>query len=277
MSKQRWIDEFAVISNYNTDPSDLVKKFKDVVLYDQSDLDEFSRMIKEKYPKSICMENVGHSLANYFHFVADNYSSLPDRFHFLKSNVSPRHINECDLKRKLESRGVIPIFNDRTFRDKPRKAYHLLPGYFIERNNSWFMQERKPRYFDTCNDLLEYLFIDPIKPEYLLFAPGGNYSVYAENLKRYPLNLWNFLRHITSYQFFPPEAYIVERLLFVIFSSEYELREDNFNEYWREKLESRTKVINAKKNGIYNSKIRTWLKRLLVNKIVFELEKRNLI
>ena len=154
MAEKSLFDEVAVISIYNNDPESLVAKFNTVVLYDQSDQIYFQRLINQNYPGSIKTENSGHSLSNYFKFIIDNYSNLPFRVHFLKSNVVPRHISENSLIRKLDLSGVVPIFNDENFKDKSRIAYHLFPGYFIERNNSWFIKNAEPKYFASCNDLM---------------------------------------------------------------------------------------------------------------------------
>ncbi len=268
----------AVISNYNCDPKEVIQKFNFVVLYDQSDNCAIKELIKREYPNSIDKNNTGHSLSNYFDFVINNFMILPYRIHFLKSNVSPRHIDANSLDRKLQLDGLVPIFNDKNFEDKPRIAYHLLPGFFIERNNSWFMQDAHPSYFSSCNDLLEYIFREPIKPEYLLFAPGGNYSTYGPMLKIYPLNFWKFLYYITSYKFFPPEAYVVERLLFIIFSAEYEINSENFDDLWFEKLELKKKELIGK-STVDKSKFSksSWFVRRLQSKLIYELDKRNLV
>jgi hypothetical protein len=275
-NKHVYLDELAVISNYNTDPCDLIKKFKNVALYDQSDSDFIKHLIKVNYPQSIITKNSGHSLSNYFLYIINNYHNLPETIYFLKSNVSPRHISEESLVKKLNINGVIPIFDDKAFKDKPRNAYHLVPGYFIERNNSWFMSGKEPKYFSSCDGLLQWLFVNPITPEYLLFAPGANYKTYGENLKNYPIVFWQLLNHIVSYKFFPPEAYIVERVLFIIFTGEYELNSENFEANWLEKLESKSKSLVIGATKPHPTKF-SWLKKRVLSKIIYELDKRKLI
>ncbi len=276
MSDYKRSDEIAVISNYNIDPSKLVRRFNNVILYDQSDLVETQNLIDTLFPNRIRSQNSGHSLSNYFKFIIDNYPDLPYRIHFLKSNIFPRHIDEETLGRKLRLSGVVPMFNDQSFEDKARIAYHLLPGFFIEKNNSWFMQGANSTYFATCNEFLSYSFKQPILPEYLLFAPGGNYSTYGPMLKLYPLNFWKFLHYVTTYQYFPAEAYIVERLLFIIFSAEYEVNQDNFDDLWFEKLEENRKRL-FQKNLVSKSTKNCWIIKKLTSKLVFELDKRKLI
>lgn len=276
MAENSPFDEVAVISIYNNNPESLVVKFDKVILYDQSDQIDFQHLIDQSYPGSIKAENSGHSLSNYFQFIIDNYYSLPFRIHFLKSNVVPRHISENSLIRKLDLNGIVPIFNDENFKDKPRIAYHLFPGYFIERNNSWFIKNAEPKYFASCNDLLNYMFKNPIIPEYLLFAPGANYSTYGKTLTLYPLNFWKFLHYITTYQYFPQEAYLVERLLFIIFSAEYQINWENFDDSWSEKLEL-SRENSVQDNGTRKPVKRSWLTRKFLSKTIFELEKRGFI
>ena len=271
MAKLSKPNEVAVISCFNQAPIEISKFFSKVVVYDQSSDESIQNQIAFNFPDRILVHNSGTSLANYFHFIESNFFYLPKRIYFLKSNVIPRHISEKSFVRKTRLSGLTPMFNDLKFVDKRRKAYHLLPGYFIERNNSWFMNFRSPTYFHTCNDLLTYMFKDPILPEYLLFAPGGNYSTYGTSIESYPLNFWRFLRFLTSYEFFPPEAFIVERLLFTILSAEYELNIANFDNSWLEKLESRRE--SRKNTRLLEPKKESWLVRKLISKIIFELDK----
>lgn len=265
------LNEVAVISCFNRVPTEISKCFSKVVVYDQSSDEDTQNQIALNFPDRILVENSGTSLANYFRFIESNFFQLPKRILFLKSNIIPRHINEKTFVRKIQLSGLVPIFNDINFIDKHRKAYHLLPGYFIERNNSWFMNSRSATYFHSCNDLLTYMFKDPILPEYLLFAPGGNYSTYGKSLESYPLNFWRFLRFLTSYQFFPPEAFFVERLLFIIFSAEYELNIENFDDFWLEKLEKRKNSLQESRQ--FEPRKESWIVRKLVSKIIFELDK----
>ena len=230
------------------------------------------------------MENFGTSLPNYFSYIIANHNELPSRLFFLKSNVFPRHINEPNFDQKLEINGFSPIFNDENFIDKSRIAYHLIPGYFIERNNSWWMGKESPRYFASYNELLNYIFIKPIFPEYLLFAPGANYSTTKSSILKYPLNFWKFCHFLTSYNFFPPEAFLIERMLFTIFTSEYEIRQDNFDDMWLSKLllwgtiTKNPTVTNDSK--IRNKKTIAFFykfKKKIINKVIYELEKNELL
>jgi len=273
-------DKIAVISCFNDDPSLLISKFTKFVLFDQSSKIEIRKIIDMKFPSRIRVENFGTSLPNYFSYIIENYTRLPQRIFLLKSNVFPRHISEADFDQKMNLEGLIPIFNDENFMDKSRVAYHLIPGYFVERNNSWYMQDKKPKYFETYNALLNYLFIEPIFPEYVLFAPGANYSITKTSIQKYPLNFWKFCYFLTSYNYFPPEAFLIERMLYTILTSEYEMKLDNFDDMWLSKLflqelstKSPEKISNSK---IINKKTIPVLykfRRKIIKKIIYELEK----
>lgn len=88
------------------------------------------------------------------------------------SNVVPGQISENASIRKIDLRSVESILNDENFKAKPRISYYLFPGFFIEKDNSWVIKNTGLGYFASCNDLLKYMFKNPIMPEYLLFSPG---------------------------------------------------------------------------------------------------------
>ena len=284
MTEESFNDEIAVISVFNDDPSQLISKFPKIALFDQSSKSEIRNLIDIEYPNRIRVDNYGTSLPNYFSYIIENYNELPSRLFFLKSNVFPRHISEARFDQKLNLEGLIPFFNDENFKDKSRVAYHLIPGYFIERNNSWYMQEKLSKYFASYNNLLDYIFVKPIFPEYVLFAPGANYSTTKTSIQKYPLNFWKFCYFITSYNFFPPEAFLIERMLFTIFTSEYEIKLENFDELWFSKLNNiELSLKNMDKNGTYkksNLKTKVFyskVKNRIINKVIYELERRKLL
>lgn len=214
----------AVISNFNIFPIELTKWFPNHVIFDQSTDLAIWKVVSEKFPSAIRTVNSGHSLSHYFQFIYENYEDLPDHIYLLKSNIMPRHIDLRTFQETLKLDGFVPIFNDINFHDKKGIAHHIMPGYFIENNSSWYIDRDRSKYFKTYNELLSFIFVDPIFPEWVLFAPGGNYLVTKTRILRFPRNFWKFLHHIVTYEFFPPEAYIVERMLFTIFSAPYELR-----------------------------------------------------
>jgi len=276
-----------VISSYNNSPEKLVGYFDSFSIYDQSDDQEIAKRLAAVFPHLVATKNSGHSLSHYFAYIIENYHQLPEYIVFLKSNVIPRHIDiqtfeKCIFFSKLNN-GYVSFFNDKKFEDKIRIAYHIYPGLFFERNNSWYMKRVESRYFKDFNQLLNFLFIDPKVPEFVPFTPGACFGVLASQVERIPLGVWKFLEEITTYKYFPSEAYLVERVLFILLHAPYDFQSYflNDSEAWKLKLnllrEERRNFNRTKVNPPQFLKVRTHLYSLLVKieaKIRFELDSR---
>ncbi len=217
-----------VISTYNNKPTNIIKFFKSYSIYDQSSDTKLAKELLKLYPNITVTKNSGHSLSHYFAYIIENYEKLPVYIVFLKSNVVPRHIDLDTFERCMEKAtiksGYISFFNDENFRDKVRVAYHIYPGLFLERNNSWYMKRMPTRYFSNFNQLLEFVFKNPKIPEFVPFTPGACFGISASHIQKIPLEVWKFLELITTYSYFPSEAYLVERFLFILFHAPYEFQ-----------------------------------------------------
>lgn len=82
---------FIVFSTFNNSISDLVQYADEYVVYDQSTIGYWKDRNVEI--GAVHRKNVGHSLANIFEFILDNWTHLPETTTFLKANVVPRHCN----------------------------------------------------------------------------------------------------------------------------------------------------------------------------------------
>jgi hypothetical protein len=270
-------------------PDNLVGYFKTFSIYDQSDNSEFSRKIAESYPNSIPTINSGHSLSHYFAYIIENWNELPDYVVFLKSNVVPRHIDAHTFERCIDlarlKSGYVSFFNDENFKDKTRIAYHIYPGLFLERNNSWYVKRLEKQYFNDFNQLLNFLFINPKLPEFVPFTPGACFGVTSSQIHRIPLEVWKFLEEITTYRYFPSEAYLVERVLFILLHAPYEIQPYFISESdsWRVHLrriqtETQMEALKPKKiQAIKFKKIKQLVYQLIVKveaKLRFELDSR---
>lgn len=210
---------FGVISVYDADPRYLFPLIGDSIVFDQST----KRLVHSGALNGV--ENrrdaphVGHNLKNNLDWVFENYENLPPFVAFLKGNIVPRHVSSITaLKNLLGRRILTPLWQEaeKTSHDSIR-ASQLGLNLLLEENSSWYMQG--PRVFARYEDLLRFVFDDPVIPRFVPFAPGANYLVPAENLKNAPKELYAFLSHISSYKFFPPEAWAVERLLWTIWTT----------------------------------------------------------
>ena len=99
---------------------------------------------------------------------------------------------------------------------------------YLEENNSWYADTGTHpfRYFRRYDDLLRFVYKDPVIPKQVMFSPGGCYIVRREQFLRHGAAFYRNLNKIMNYTLdpaFPAEAYMVERMLPVIFESSYEL------------------------------------------------------
>lgn len=261
------MQKHAVISTFNTDPSYLLKYFNSYSIYDQSSDIEFSAKLLKKFPDSQKTSNSGHSLSHYLIYIIDNYENLAESVFFLKSNVVPRHSDTRNLENALDLEGYIPIFYDQKFSDKPFIAHHVLPGYFLEINNSWYIDERNAKYFSTYNSFLQYFFVETLDSQFVLFTPGGNFGVPRTSILRYPKSFYETLLHLVTYKYFPPESYILERSLFTIFSGKYALKSPGLlKEQYLKELEDLAATQRTQQKSFFSNK---FLKKVR-SKILFE-------
>ncbi|MBU3638544.1 DUF3431 domain-containing protein [Polynucleobacter sp. AP-RePozz3-80-G7] len=215
---------FFVISNYNTDPEKFLEYCKDYHIYDQSDDLKIKSNLNSKYSKITFVENSGHSITNYFRYFIENYTNLPDCIALLKANMIGRHISEECFDHVINNQFYTALYSDRNWVDRPGIAYQLHDGAFLEINNNWYAGSKSYKYFRTYNQLLSFIFVNPIIPNWLLFSPGACYIVTREQILNYPKEFYENLKYIVSYQFFPAEAYHIERMLGVIFNGYYKLQ-----------------------------------------------------
>lgn len=216
-------DTFFIISNYNTDPEQYLNYCEDYHIYDQSQDNEIREKLKTKYTKISFVENTGHNISDYFRFFIDNYESLPQHMMLAKGNMIGRHVSQKYFDRVYSNKCYTPLYDDREFEDKSGEAYQLYDGAFLETNNNWYASSKTHKYFTSYNELLTFVFTDPIIPQWLIFSPGACYIVTREQVLKYPKEFYENLKYLISYTYFPSEAYHVERMLNVIFSANYEI------------------------------------------------------
>jgi hypothetical protein len=215
---------FFVISNFNTNPDQYLRYCEDYHIYDQSTDISVKDGLKKKYSKISFVENSGHSISNYFRYFIENYENLPCFIALLKANMIGRHISEEYFDRAINNKFYTPLYSDRNWVDRPGIAYQLNEGAFLEINNNWYAGSKPYKYFRTYNQLLSFIFVNPIMPNWLLFSPGACYIVTREQVLNYPKEFYENLKYIVSYQFFPAEAYHIERMLGVIFNGYYKIQ-----------------------------------------------------
>jgi hypothetical protein len=209
-----------VISNFNTDPAYYLVLCDSYTVYDQS-TDPSIALRYASDTNFIRSKHTGHNLSDYFTFIIENWERLTEleTVAFLKGNLVGRHVSEDYFLRVCWQTSYTFLWNDRNYRPIPGVSARASESEFLEINNSWYAETKPSHYFSSFNDLMAFLFADPQLPEMNLFAPGGCYIVPTRLIQRRPRELYELLLHIVSYQHFPAEAYFVERMMHILFTS----------------------------------------------------------
>jgi hypothetical protein len=267
-------ENFFVISNYNVDPYSLAKYAKNYVIYDQSDDTRIIKLNKRrKDPRIIPYPNTGHNHIVFFKYIIDNYDNLPEMVAFLKGNIIGRHVTQTFWDKNYNNNHYTFLWDDPNFIDKEKIAYSLYSGHFIERNNSWYVTHSKHRYFTNFNQLISFFYDIDKFPEFNLFAPGGCYIVEKRRILRNPISFYEGLVRIMEYEFFPSEVWMVERMMNIVFDSDWPLKRFVYNKTELFKMISR---IPDRSNWSPKNKKKNWIERVMIyrlQRILHSLEK----
>ena len=258
-------ENFFVISNYNVDPYPLADYAKDYVIYDQSDDTIIAKLNAERNdPRLIPFPNTGHNHIVFFKYVIDNYHNLPEVVAFLKGNIIGRHVTKDFWDRNYNNSHYTFLWDDPNFVDKEEIAYSLYSGHFLERNNSWYVPHSQHRYFTNLNQLISFFYDIDKFPEFNLFAPGGCYIVEKNRILKNPKPFYEGLVKIMEYEFFPSEVWMVERLMNIIFDSDWPLRSYVYNKM--ELFEMISRIPDCSKETSKNKK-KNWIERVMIYRL----------
>ncbi len=223
---------FGVFSNYNhLPPEQLLDYVDDFILLDQSDNENISERLRILYGHRFARSaHVGHNLLDFLEFIELNYSKLPERLLLGKGNMVPRHLSFQDMELAISQseKSVVPLFSKESVTEKIGVAV-LRGDWYLEKNNDWFANLKRHRYFTSVDAMGEFLFENWSSPEYIPFSPGACYLVSRSTIQAVPLETFRCLGEILKYDFFPSEAWMVERILGGVLTGEYRLRKEWLN------------------------------------------------
>lgn len=186
------------------DPSWVTDYTSDYLIYDRSGCG---------MSNTIPRDNLGDSDYDRLSYIVDNYYELPEVFLLSKSNLfkfMPQE--EFDLVK--DNQDFTPLLT------KHHKVYEPVCRYkgdiYEEINNSWYLASVPAKYFQNYGEFAK-AFLLP-NPEYLQFAPGGNYILTRERVHRYARDFYDELRSILPYCQRPGEAHFIERTYYTLWS-----------------------------------------------------------
>lgn len=241
------METFFLIHNYNTDPEEVLS-FSDGKHYeivDCSDDGKTPELLKKKYANVSFVPNTGHNITTYFSWFADHYDDLPDVMFLGKGNMIGRHVSKEFLSRTAKNKWFTYLYEEKSMRPRYSKAtpqtlkenngkdlsegcisFLSSESHLLELNNSWYMDQPSHTwdYFGTYDDLLTFIYQDPVIPKYTEFAPGACYIVTKDQILHHTAAFYKNLNKLMNYTItpgFPAEAYIVERMLPIIYTENY--------------------------------------------------------
>lgn len=213
---------FLVISNYNNDLRWVPEYTDNYIIYNKrSDILKIPESID---PKRVISSSInGYNSYDYFTFIIDNYENLPDCIIFAKGWSFPRHVRMEHFHRIMNNDFFTPIEDWKMHKPKFPIAFFSPEGGYCEINNSWYLKHWKTKYFTNYNDFLRFIYKDPVIPRYTRFAPGGDYIVPKANILKLPKVVYQNLRLFLSHCQEPGETHMIERAMYTLWASNFEL------------------------------------------------------
>ncbi len=223
---------FLVISDYNWLPQNIeeswVHKYSDnYLIYDRAHRLEQSNRVQWQ-------QNVGQNIYDMFDFIATHYDNLPEvmifgraAMIFPKGREKPLSNGTCNEEKFLQ------LANNTTFTElhdfgpevhNGHSSRYGPDGSYLEINNSWYFNHHHGKYFNNLNVFLQDVYVNPILPEYIRFAPGGSYIVPKRNILRYSKKFYEMVRMYVGWDVLTGEAHMLERSLYTIFTCDYEIQ-----------------------------------------------------
>lgn len=238
---------FFLIHNFNTIPTELIDLCEDYVIYDCSSEQEVKDKLHSMKLKVKDIPNTGHNITSYFSYFAENYDNLPEVICLLKGNMLGRHCSKEFFEQVYNNKSFTFLYDEKQYWDKFAKftsdgqpveeggTFIAMENIYVEKNNSWYVESpnHPKKYFNDVDDLLRFIYKNPMIPQYCMFSPGACFIVRREQVLRHSKEFYLNLNKLMDYGVapdFPSEAHQIERILPIIFTSLCEVNEWMNNE-----------------------------------------------
>ena len=227
---------FFVIHNFNTVPNELLELCEDYLIYDCSS----DKVVKDKLHSMNLhikdVENTGHNITSYFSFFDEYYDNLPEVMCLLKGNMIGRHCSKEFFERVYDNKSFTFLYDEKQYWNRFSKynennqqnelgnTFLAMENVYVEKNDSWYVESTNhpKKYFNDVDDLLRFIYKNPMIPQYCMFSPGACYIVRREQVLRHSREFYRNLNKLMNYGMnpsFPSEAHQIERILPIIFTS----------------------------------------------------------
>ena len=194
-----------VVSRYNQDVSWVGQYSPSMILYDRSD---------NPVPGSNIVPNLGTDISDKLHFIITNYNNLPPVAVYTKANLW-KYISQPEFDKVKNNSSFTPLLtmNHRTYKGEDGKdVCFYKDGIYWEINNMWYLNSHPIKY--DPKEIQALMGID--KMEYVPFAPGSNYILTAEDIRRHPVEFYIKLYNYLQWAVYPAEAQIIERGMYTL-------------------------------------------------------------
>jgi hypothetical protein len=199
-----------IASNYNQIPEWLLEH--DYTMYDRSDNGaDLSAFTYTTVP------NIGSDLADKFTFIIDNYENLPDVALYTKSNIF-KYITKDEFDRVKDNKTFTPILtkNHKVYDDENGPVcFYDNQGLFNEVNNYWYLYPHPAMHAPTILDIFKMR-----ERMYNTFAPGSNYILTKDDIRRHPRSFYEKLRSFLLWDRYPGDAQLLERNLYYLWGTD---------------------------------------------------------
>ena len=232
------------------------------IIYDASDKQEIREELDRKGLKYLAVKNTGHNITSYFDYFEKHYENLPEVMCICKGNMIGRHCSKEYFDKVFDNKYFTYLYEDKSQWSKLAKtenggegseiAFLLSESQYVEKNTSWYVESpNHPHwYFDNFDDLLTFIYKEPVVPKWCVFSPGACYILRKEQILKHSPIFYKNLCKIMNYDLapnFPSEAHQIERMLPLIFEATYEENEWMNDEHmFDEQLLKRREIIRKK-------------------------------
>jgi len=198
----------AFLVNYNFTPTWLLDSGLDYTIVDHSDSKEY---LKDFPQERITYEdNMGQVDFPKLNYLINNYDNLPEVFLWGKTNLF-KYITPEEYEKVKDNQFFTPLLtmNHVCYSDRNGMVCYYSAGMYCERNDSWYLNQLSSKYFMSYGEFAHEFQLP--NPNYIPFAPGGNYILTKERVYKYGVDYYKKMASILPYAREPGEAQMTER------------------------------------------------------------------
>lgn len=197
-----------IATNYNGDCNWIPQITDNYLIYDRTNCGLKKRIVRK---------NIGDADYDKLSYIVANYDSLPDVFILTKSNLF-KFITPQEFDELKDNTWFTPLLTQghKTYSDDNGVVCYYKDGIYYERNDSWYLGAVPSKYVRNWSDWADTFGLP--KPDYIPFAPGGNYILTRETVRKHPKELYEAMRSLLPWSQRPGEAQLVERSYFLLWS-----------------------------------------------------------